>query len=154
MPNIFSNLGCLNLSHVGCQEKKAPITRVHTQNSLAYFFDFHRFLGGGQSPFRYQVSCAWQLGRQCQVEEALHSTSPDATCSQPSHRPPSPAATRNGLSLAHSPDREGARMEPGNLETCKAGTLRHDLSIHHYATNAPLSNKSLSLHFPGDCLLC
>lgn len=116
-------------------KKKAAIVTVHTQNTLAYFFNCHRFLGGGQSPSIYKVSCTWQLGRQCHVEKALHSTSPDATCSQPSCHPPSPATPRNKLSLAHSPGHEGAQMEPGNLEIWKAGTSER-CSLH-----TPLSDK-------------
>lgn len=134
---IWAALTCLMLDVK--KNKKAPIITLHTQNTLAYFFDRHHFLGGGQSPFRYQVSYAWQLGRQHRVEKALHSTSPDATCSQPSHRPLSPATPRNRLSLAHSPGREGAQMEPGNLEARKADTCERG------CLHTPLSNNCASI---------
>lgn len=83
-----SNLGCLNLPYV-CAQK-----------ILAYIFNFHCFLGGGQSPSRDQVSCAWQLGTQCCMEKALPFTSPNATCF-----PTSPPPTQHY--------RSGEQTEPG-----------------------------------------
>lgn len=59
MLSIFSNLSCLNLLDV--KKKKTPIITVHTQNTLAYFFNCWHFLGGGQSQIPgVQHLTAWQ----------------------------------------------------------------------------------------------
>lgn len=60
----------------------------------------------------------------------------------PVPKPPTthPALPRNRLSLAHSPGREGTQMEPGNLETHKAGTSEKCF-LH-----TPLSDKYTIIH--------
>lgn len=76
--------------------------------------------------------------------KALHSSSLDATCSQPSRRPPSPAMSRNSLNLAHSPHHEEPKCSQAIWRHGKQALLRDALLVHCYLTNTPLSNKSPS----------